>query len=301
VAALATLSLVVWALTAGAAVGNPGAVTLTVSNGTLTTPLGDLGPLSGTLMGTVDASGNLSIPQGSITFPSFDVDITNPVPATVTISPVANSDFTGTVNPDTGVATLNGSIIVGITLAAFGLADCPLGPVSISASTANPGGVPYAAGAATLVDNTLVLPVIPDGAPGCGGLESVLNSTLGLPSAPGASVLTFPVTFSPVLTGAVSTTTGGPTTTAAPTTTTAGPTTTTTTAGPTTTTTAGPTTTTTAGPTTTTTAGPTTTTTAGPTTTTTTIVPPENCKPGWGYGDKNHCHSGPPGLMKKNF
>jgi hypothetical protein len=19
------------------------------------------------------------------------------------------------------------------------------------------------------------------------------------------------------------------------------------------------------------------------------------CKPGWGYGDKNHCHSGPPG------
>jgi hypothetical protein len=26
--------------------------------------------------------------------------------------------------------------------------------------------------------------------------------------------------------------------------------------------------------------------------TTTTSVP---CKPGWGYGDKNHCHSGPPG------
>jgi hypothetical protein len=20
-----------------------------------------------------------------------------------------------------------------------------------------------------------------------------------------------------------------------------------------------------------------------------------SCKPGWGYGDKNHCHSGPPG------
>ena len=20
------------------------------------------------------------------------------------------------------------------------------------------------------------------------------------------------------------------------------------------------------------------------------------CKPGWGYGDKNHCHTGPPGL-----
>lgn len=25
----------------------------------------------------------------------------------------------------------------------------------------------------------------------------------------------------------------------------------------------------------------------------------EPCKPGWGYGDKNHCHSGPPGLQKR--
>ena len=21
-----------------------------------------------------------------------------------------------------------------------------------------------------------------------------------------------------------------------------------------------------------------------------------NCRPGWGYGDRNHCHTGPPGL-----
>jgi hypothetical protein len=47
-------------------------------------------------------------------------------------------------------------------------------------------------------------------------------------------------------------------------------------------------------------------TTVADTTTTTTlqstpIVPapttPQSCKPGWGYGDKNHCHSGPPGLQ----
>ena len=29
--------------------------------------------------------------------------------------------------------------------------------------------------------------------------------------------------------------------------------------------------------------------------TTTTVA---SCKPGWGYGDKNHCHSGPPGQRK---
>jgi hypothetical protein len=22
----------------------------------------------------------------------------------------------------------------------------------------------------------------------------------------------------------------------------------------------------------------------------------KECKPGWGFGDKNHCHYGPPGL-----
>jgi hypothetical protein len=44
---------------------------------------------------------------------------------------------------------------------------------------------------------------------------------------------------------------------------------------------------------TTTTSVPKTTTTTVPTTTTTV------CKPGYGYGDKNHCHSGPPGQVKK--
>ena len=30
-----------------------------------------------------------------------------------------------------------------------------------------------------------------------------------------------------------------------------------------------------------------------------TVTPTPPCKPGWGYGDKNHCHSGPPGQLKK--
>jgi hypothetical protein len=49
--------------------------------------------------------------------------------------------------------------------------------------------------------------------------------------------------------------------------------------------------------TTTTTLASTTTTVVASTTTTTTA--PTACKPGWGYGDKNHCHSGPPGLKNK--
>jgi hypothetical protein len=48
--------------------------------------------------------------------------------------------------------------------------------------------------------------------------------------------------------------------------------------------------------TTTTTVAATTTTTVKSTTTTTT--PNGQCKPGNGFGDKNHCHSGPPGQNK---
>lgn len=55
-------------------------------------------------------------------------------------------------------------------------------------------------------------------------------------------------------------------------------------------------TTTTTGDTSTTTDAPTTTTTS-PASSSTTIAPV--CKPGWGYGDTNHCHSGPPGLTNR--
>jgi len=64
-----------------------------------------------------------------------------------------------------------------------------------------------------------------------------------------------------------------------------------------TTTTTASTTTTTASTTTTTVT--TTTTTTVPGSTTTTTVRPRTCFPGWGFGDKNHCHFGPPGLIKK--
>ena len=49
---------------------------------------------------------------------------------------------------------------------------------------------------------------------------------------------------------------------------------------------------------TTTTVAPTTTTVA-PTTTTVAPTTTTVCKPGWGFGDKNHCHFGPPGQLKK--
>ena len=43
---------------------------------------------------------------------------------------------------------------------------------------------------------------------------------------------------------------------------------------------------------------PTTSTTVKVTTTTTPKTTTTVCKPGYGYGDKNHCHTGPPGQNK---
>jgi hypothetical protein len=64
-----------------------------------------------------------------------------------------------------------------------------------------------------------------------------------------------------------------------------------------TTTTVDDSTTTTVDDSTTTTVDDSTTTTTVDDSTTTTIVAAE-CKPGWGHGDTNHCHSGPPGQNK---
>ena len=47
-----------WTLGAGAAVSNPGPITVTLANGTLSTELGSFSPLGGTATGTVDADGN---------------------------------------------------------------------------------------------------------------------------------------------------------------------------------------------------------------------------------------------------
>jgi len=310
VAAMVGAAIWVWALGAGAAVSNPGAITVTFHDGSLVTGLGSFSPLEGSGTGTVTSGGVITLPQANVMFDAFDVQITNPIPLTAHLVPVAASDFTGTIDPDTGLVTLSGSLITNIQIPDLGLTNCPLGPLALNLSTANTGGVPYddATGEATGVDNTFIIPAIPTGQAGCGSLESAINDALMLPSSPGAASLTQPMTFSPTLIG-TTTTSGAPTTTTttAPTTTTSSTSTTTSTSTTststttsttaasttsTTTTTAAPTTTTTAAPTTTTTVAPTTTTTIAGGSTTTTTMP---CKPGHGYGDKNHCHSGPPG------
>jgi hypothetical protein len=280
-----TVIAVSWSmLAAGATISNPGSVTLEFTGGTLSTALGSIGPVTGTLEnGNATSGGALTFPRAGVAFDSFTAQ---PVPGIdITVSPISNSDFTGNLDPDTGAMTLTGSMTTNFAIPFLGATACPLGPFTVNLSTGNAGGTPYnkASGTVTLVDNTFVVAAIPAGLNGCGGAEGTINGLLTLPSQPGAITLSLVGRFSPVLEGST-------TTTAAPTTTTLPATTTTTTTAPPTTTTTLPATTTT-------------TTTAPPTTTTqprtTTTVAPVCGKPGNGYGDKRLVHCGPPGQNKK--
>jgi hypothetical protein len=110
VAAAAVVGIVsAWSvLAAGASVGNPGPVTIALHDGALSTALGSFSPITGSMAGTVDASGALVLPQAGISFTPFDISVTNPLPLTVHITPVASSDWSGTIDPTTGHVTLIG-------------------------------------------------------------------------------------------------------------------------------------------------------------------------------------------------
>jgi LPXTG-motif cell wall-anchored protein len=208
---------------AGAVIVPTGAVTVTVSNinfsltvtGTPTT----VGPFSGTMTGTVDATGHLTFPKAGINFPAFDTTIV--VPATV--HAVALGPWSGTIDPSTGAVSVTGPAETLATVATLGLVDCPVGPVTIAAQTGAAGGVKYSTstGKATLADPAFQIPAIPAGQAGCNGQEATVNTALGLPGSGG---ITMTLAFAPTLTGngapPPSTTTFTTTTTTRPATTT---------------------------------------------------------------------------------
>ncbi len=190
------------ALQAGAVVGPAGPVTVTLSNGTLTTTAGAFGPISGSMTGTVDAAGNLTFPQAGTTFPAFG--ITTSTGVAVGITPVAASAFTGTIDTDTGAVVLSGQLTTLLKVDPLLATACPLGPIAISFRTSEPGGVPYnpATGTATLGDDDFAIPAIDLAAPDCGPAgAAILNAQLTLPNANADHSLKIvqTMTFSPIL------------------------------------------------------------------------------------------------------
>src|SRR5215471_2276778 len=76
--AITIVAALAWSVIgAGATVSNPGSVGLTITNGTLTSSLGNIGPITGSFSnGTVTGAGALTFPQAGAAFDPFTVHVT---------------------------------------------------------------------------------------------------------------------------------------------------------------------------------------------------------------------------------
>ncbi|MFM7225119.1 MAG: LPXTG cell wall anchor domain-containing protein [Actinomycetota bacterium] len=196
-----------------------GPITVTIGvtlNVVVTGTPSKIGPIPCTATGTVGADGKFLLKKADITCPPYNGAV-GPVDATTQI--VATSDWSGVIDPEGGIVRLNGSSKTLATVPSLGTVDCPVGPITLAASTEKPGGAAYnlATGKATVLDNAVSIPAIQDGTEGCFTLESVINTALGLPTTGKTVALT--LAFAPKLSGSAdvpttTTTTVAPTTTA---------------------------------------------------------------------------------------
>jgi LPXTG-motif cell wall-anchored protein len=201
----AGVAVLATAVTAGAVTAPVGSVTVAVSNGffvidIIGMPGTKIGPFTGTLTGTVDNVGKLTFPKSGVKFNSFDTVVV--VPATVTLQ--ATGNWSGTLDPSTGAATITGSLVTLATVSTIGAVNCPVGPVTVNGNSLDSadGAVKYntTSGAATLAQHAFQIPALGDAGtvPGCNGQEGTINTALGLPGVGG---FVADVKFSPVITG----------------------------------------------------------------------------------------------------
>ncbi|HTL86310.1 MAG TPA: hypothetical protein VL856_14075 [Acidimicrobiia bacterium] len=284
------------------AISVPANGSVTRSHLTTFSPAGNL-PL--TTAKTADAS---TVAQGGQD--GYTITISNPNNSSVSLTTIADTlpgGFAYVPGSSTGATTTDPAIAAS-TLTWNGPFNVPAatgqtpGTLSLHfnvTANASPGTYTNTAGGTsasfTVVSATDTAPVtVTETPPTSTSTSSTSTSTSVVPTSTStstsvASTSTSTSTSMAPTTTSTSTSTSTSTTTVAPTSTTTTVPASTTTMMPTTTTTTRATTTTT---TTTTTSTSTTTTTQPPTTSTTVAA---LCKPGYGYGDQNHCHSGPPG------
>jgi hypothetical protein len=213
----------------GDPVGNPGAVTVTVTEGEIVVGEGgdalafpfpecvDGQPEEGfdecvTFSGNVDREGVLTVPASGVTFPTLLVplDVSDLLPGLVLdleVNITAPDGATGQIDPASGLLTWETSLDIEIS-EEDGLlqAGCGLRGIALSLTTDESGelvGVSYdqTDGTATVVDNQFIVPA----ATGCGNLfglvdiDAAVNDALGLPSEPGVASVRMVQEFDPIL------------------------------------------------------------------------------------------------------
>ena len=159
-AACLAVSCVLLAPTAASAsIGNPGSFTFSLTGGALQVGLLSFPFPAGSMNGQIDASGAISIPQSSLQLASqpFTFSQDEPLVGTVSVTGTATVDTTsisGTLDPDTGAASLTTSLFASATFS-ISVAGSPqyTGTCSVGGSapadhvsvtmTTDPPGSPY--------------------------------------------------------------------------------------------------------------------------------------------------------------
>ncbi len=171
--------------------------------------------------GTIDASGNLSVPPSGIVFPPAYIGIKDPgtpnfwvpyqVIYVIKASVLPTATATGSLNPLTGDAALQVKVKVQLEGSAFDVGlgyNCSIGtataPLTLNLTTANSGGLfgtkySSTSGTARLVDNTFAVP----GASGCPiglvNVNDIINQQILIPSPAGSNNAILDGQASPVL------------------------------------------------------------------------------------------------------
>ncbi|MDQ2701093.1 MAG: hypothetical protein M3Y23_07170, partial [Actinomycetota bacterium] len=198
-------------------VANPGQFTAEVTGGDL--QLKDfiiaIDELEGvpTITGNVDALGNITVPSNGVNFPPLALELEG---AEINVFVMATgTDWTGSIDPDTGEFVLNARLRVKAEGSPLGIglgSSCYVGasgtgnnlwlnPATTGSIPANGAmvpmtGTPYDSetGDTTVVNNTVSVP----GADGCGPLglaNGPVNDALGLPSASGNNSMALELRF----------------------------------------------------------------------------------------------------------
>ena len=192
-------------------VGNPGSVTATATNGTIsvgdqTFDFDDPIVFSG---GTIQSDGSVSFPPSDNYFPPIPLDAGSPV-GTVTVRIRVPQAITGNVNPLTGAASLRLPVWIRIE----GLGDCRIASAS-SPIVVNPlttgtdgalSGTPYnpSNGTTKLVNSGFSVPGASDCTYSFLNVNGQVNDTVGIPTSD--TEASFNIALNPVITKGINAT-----------------------------------------------------------------------------------------------
>jgi hypothetical protein len=144
-------------------------------------------PTASTFTATVDTETG-ALTNGMVSIPTFPRGAVPEAYLTITDA----SPATGTLDPDTGVATVNSSYNISLSIPLLS-AVCNLGPVNVTLSTSNPGGSPITGNppSGTLTAASFAVPGVTVQSPDCDAATAVaVNAAVGIPTSNTTMTLT---------------------------------------------------------------------------------------------------------------